>query len=331
MSSIAPADLASFVASLEARDELSARAVATSIIAGSDGGVSRVLDELIPQAMQLVGQRWESGEWTVAQEHAATDICDGIVSTIGREIEAADSAAPLALVVCAEGEWHSLASRSVAVSLSLLGWQVELLGPSVSSSQLAAAIFDWGPGFVAMTCSMIANLPGASRMIATARETRTPILVGGRAFGDGPERAQHLGADGWAHDSSSLAEFIAELPRLDPPANPAAHYGREVSLLQALSGDITMELSRRLGIDHALEGELAAGGVWMLRTLHAALLCDDRSLLIDYMRWHEGRARLEGALPAAVVIRALLSALPEDSTTSHQWLEDSALDAGVRM
>lgn len=330
MSSISDADLASFLQSLEAADDNAARSLAASVIAESEGGVAAVLDELIPQAMHRVGQLWESGEWTIAQEHAATEVCEGIVETVALESAGTHPNGPTVLVVCAEGEWHSLASRTVGVALQLHGWQPRLLGPSVSSSQLAASIFDSGPEFVAMTCSMVANLPGALRMIAAARETRTPILVGGIAFGDAPDRAERLGADGWAQRTDSVADFLGQVHSLESPEEVLGHQP-EAKLLDSMSGSINMELSKRLGIEYALEGELAAGGVWMKRTLHAALLCDDQSLLTEHIRWHEGRTRIAGGLPSAVVIRALLGALPEEATTSRRWLEESAVDAGIQL
>lgn len=332
MTRIDPEDRDQFLGGLASGDEGLATDVVTRVISRSTEGLRDVVDGLIPSALEEVGLKWESAEWTVAQEHQATAICERIIGTMIDETKPAVEPRRRVLVVCAEGEWHSLSSRAVSLALQLAGWQPVVMGSSVASSQLVAAIFDVGPEFVALSCSLIANLPGARRMILAARETATPIVSGGRAFGSTDDRAKLLGANEWvgaAFDLPGVAAEVESLAGAPGAPHPASEY--EVRLVDVSSPQVLAELSTSLGMDHALDGELAGGGVWMLRTLHAALLCDDRRLLTEQIRWHEGRARLNGALPTAVVCRALLGALPDRAIEAKKWLEEAADDAGVEL
>lgn len=323
---------AEFLAALREGNEAVARSIATGLADSGDPGVHSIIDELIPSALSEVGRLWESGALTVAEEHMATDICVSIVDDLAGNAVAPSRANGTVLVACAEGEWHFLAARALSLSIELAGFNARLLGPSITSSQLAAAIFDTGPNAIALTCSMPANLPGAVQMIETARETRTPILVGGRAFGDGPESAVRLGADGWGRSSRDLREFLGRLDATGQiPTELARVRHRDTVVIEAHLPEIVAQLSNSLGMEYALDGEFASGGVWLLRTLLAALLCDDREILDDHIRWHEGRARLGGALPAAVVIRALLAAIPKKAIDARTWLEEAALAADLEL
>ncbi|NND03341.1 MAG: cobalamin B12-binding domain-containing protein [Acidimicrobiia bacterium] len=316
-------DIARFLDAITESDETTTERLVGEAIR-SPKGIERLLDELIPRALEIVGSRWEQNEWTFSQEHLATDVCRRVVESLGDTLNEPDRHAPSALVVCAEGEWHSLAATVLKVGLQLAGWQAKLLGPSVSSSQLAAAIFDEGPDLVAVTCSMVANLPGARRMIATAHETGTSVIVGGRAFGETPDRSIKLGADGWAAKASRVPTVAepSRLPstRLDQLQSPHA---AELRVLDDSTHDIIMKLSRSFESVDVDEGTLAGGAVWILRTAHAALLCDDPRLLQDHVEWHDRRARLGAALPTRQVIEGVVEALPLEAETTALWLEDA--------
>lgn len=321
-----------FVIRLGHGDEEGCRALVSELVASGGQGVRAVADDLIPRALELVGEKWEAAEWNVAQEHVASDICERIVATMTMELTAPAESTSAAVIACAEGEWHSLAAHIAAMGLQLRSWRPVVLGPSVSASQLVAAIYDAGPELVAVSCSLPANLPGARRMIVTALETGTPVVAGGRAFGESPDVAKRLGASSWAASAFDLADLAEGLDTFVPPLaylDQALH--PDLGILEAHESTIVQELSELLGVEHTVDGELGAGGVWLFRTLQAALMCDDRKLLERQLQWQQGRSRLAGALPAAVIARALLAAIPRSAATARAWLDTAASDAGVEL
>ncbi len=322
MTSPADGRASAFLAALETADDEAARSLVDDLVAEGPAGLCLVMDELIPTALEIVGLRWEQNEWTIAQEHIATDICRRIVISIGEELPEPEPNAPSALVACAEGEWHSLASLTVQVALSLAGWRAELLGPSVSSSQLAASIFDNGPDLVALTCSMVANLPGARRMIDTAHQTGTAVVVGGRAFGENHYRSRRLGADAWVATASAVLDIPAKRVDIQPASLPDPPHQPELRLLDDATHEIVMNLSRHADLDESDQEVLATGAVWMLRTVHAALLCDDRDILREHIEWQSRRALLGSALPSEDVVSAVVAAMPPQAEVATQWLEE---------
>lgn len=329
MSGITEQHSVRFFAALEAGDEAAAHDLAFSVAESGAAGVATVLDELLPGALARVGHLWEDGTWSVAQEHLATDICVRIVERLAGELEP-PSTNDTVLVACAEGEWHSLASRIVGVAVRLAGRRALVVGPSITSSQLAGSVFDSGPVAIAVSCSMPANLPGARRMIEAAHDTGTPIVVGGRAFGDSPSRAIRLGADGWFDSSLAIRTFLDGIDTVDHNTGDTPNH-RELALLRAHLGAIMTSLSTGLDTRKALDGEMASGGVWMLRSLQAALMCDEIEILEDQMRWHSDRAAIGMALPTDVVAGLLLESLPESASISHEWLRSAAAATGIAL
>lgn len=56
---------------------------------------SRVIQEVLAPAQRTVGERWASGAWTVAQEHAATAVVDDLLGRLARELPAPSAGAPV--------------------------------------------------------------------------------------------------------------------------------------------------------------------------------------------------------------------------------------------
>lgn len=320
-------EIGEYVDALIGVDEAAARAVVSRILR-SGLGMDAVVDRLIPAALELIGARWESGEISVAQEHVATEISDRIVSGFAAEAETPHKPVGTALVACAEGEWHSLAARAVHVCFLSAGWSARLLGPSVSSSQLAAAIYDEGPDIVAISCSLPANLPGARKMTIASFETGTPVVVGGRALGRDAELAKRLGAAAWSPTASgAVSAAIDTLERRpnESPTTPIVDGG--LGLIEARQPEILAKLSAALNVDDPANDEMVSGGVWLLRTLAASVMCDDLSILVSQLEWQERRARLGRALPAADIATALAEALPAEAPTVRTWLERAMAQA----
>ena len=291
----------SFTKALDAAD----RRVAVELVSALlDDGVDPldVLLDLITPAQQVVGELWQSGEYTVAQEHAATAVSEAAVGTVGAWIPEPLEPLGYAVVACAEREWHALAARIVAEALRHLGWRTTYLGASTPAQHLAGYLHRLDPDVVAVSCSMPASLPAARRIIEAAAEAGIPTLAGGRAFGTGPARALALGASGWASSPREAADVLAQLRPVAEPVPALAHAGADeqaelllrnrelaervlTSWLAALAetgsdGLAGLDVEADYAVDHALHA------------LAAALLTDDVTVL------HEGRDWLSTLLAA---------------------------------
>ncbi|HEY6932484.1 MAG TPA: cobalamin-dependent protein [Marmoricola sp.] len=170
-----------------------------------------VLDT-IAEVQRRVGERWASGEWTVAQEHDATSVAVATIEAVDARVRDVPSRNGHVVLTCAEREWHAVPALMVAAALRSRGWTVTVLGPSASVARFSAALQDLGPDATAVSCSVLGALPAARRFIEASRTAGIPVVVGGSAFGGDASRALALGATAWAAGAREAVETVAALP-----------------------------------------------------------------------------------------------------------------------
>ncbi|MEC3982578.1 cobalamin B12-binding domain-containing protein [Amycolatopsis sp. H20-H5] len=187
-----------------------------------DDGVApvTVLSDVIVAAQAKVGQRWQRGEWTVAQEHAATAVAIAATEAVGRYARRVPVTRGHVLVTCAEREWHALPATIIGYAMRSGGWDVTLLGASAARSRLTQHLHDVGPDAVAVSCSVLGALPATRRFIEASAAAGIPVIVGGPAFSYDPLRALALGATAWAPDVRQAVVALNDLPAVIPPALP---------------------------------------------------------------------------------------------------------------
>ncbi|MFI5955739.1 B12-binding domain-containing protein [Cryptosporangium sp. NPDC051539] len=283
-----------FVKALDAADRRLAVELVSDLLNDGVDPVDLML-ELVTPSQQVVGERWQSGEYSVAQEHAATAVSEAAVATVGAWIT--EPATPLgyAVVACAEREWHALAARIVAESLRHLGWRTTYLGASTPAHQLAGYLHRLDPDVVAVSCSMPAALPAARRIVEAAAEAGIPTLAGGRAFGADASRALALGASGWAASPRQAADVLARLRPVVEPVPALAHAGAdEQAELLLRSRELAVQVLRSwlaamgdigAGCLAGLDAEAEYAVDHALHALAAALLTDDLTILRECREW----------------------------------------------
>ena len=111
-------------AALEGFDEPRAQAILDRLLAETT--LDAFLSEIVMPYLHDLGDRWERGEITVAQEHFASNVLRGrllgLARTWGRGV------GPRALLACAPGEQHELGLIAFGLALRAQGWRIEYLG-----------------------------------------------------------------------------------------------------------------------------------------------------------------------------------------------------------
>ena len=153
----------------EARIGALGRAYADALVAGDqigaevavreamDAGLrtAEIDDVIIAPALWLVGELWERGEISVADEHLATEISLRVLA-LQREAErvSRDRAARRVLLATPAGELHVVALRMIANLLRDAGYAVVMLGADVPSDALVAAAARHRPDVVCLSSTM---------------------------------------------------------------------------------------------------------------------------------------------------------------------------------
>ncbi len=280
-----------YLATLHPPDLTEAQRLCSGSIEG-DGNPAIIVDNVLAPAQIEVGRRWHANEWTVAQEHAATAVTDAVLASIALDIPPSTQPG-LVVTGCAEGEWHTLPVRMLNVSLAAAGYEVVTLGPSLPPAQLGPYLADLDPVALLLNCTMPTNLAGAARTIDAAHAAGVPVLAGGRAFGASSNRAQAIGADGWAKAADTAGSFLrswtAESP--PPPESTPQHLeqadlehpstGLIDDCLQELVDDVPT-LATMTDVQTARTREDIS---YILQFCGAAILTEDPSVLDDFTVW----------------------------------------------
>ena len=161
-------------------------------------------DVLLPYLRDL-GERWERGEVSVAQEHFASIVLRGRLLALARGWDR--GAGPRALLACAPGERHDLGLIVFGLALRQHGWRITYLGPDTPVDTLGAASRELVPAVVVVTAltagrlrplrEPLADLARGAHLLlagAGAREDFAAAVGAGRLGGDPVEAAAALAA-----------------------------------------------------------------------------------------------------------------------------------------
>ncbi len=179
-SSLTPELLAGLLA--DGDDDLAAWTLRHAL---EEGARAEVYDGLLARAMALVGERWATGRWTVAEEHLASGTLIRALDRVAPDLGPSGRIGPLAVLAGVAGEHHMLGLVCLDHVLSEHGWTVARLGADVPVADLAAFVAKNEAQLVALTASDPARLEAVAATVAAVRSVagRVPIMLGGRLAG----------------------------------------------------------------------------------------------------------------------------------------------------
>ena len=139
---------------LLAGDEVAAE-IAIREALDADLTTAQIDDEIIAPALWLVGELWERGDISVADEHLATEISIRVLALQREARRVVESRAAHRIMLAAPvGELHIVALRMVDNLLREAGYDVVMLGADVPGDALAWSALRHEPAAICMTATM---------------------------------------------------------------------------------------------------------------------------------------------------------------------------------
>ena len=173
-----------YAAALLAGDEVAAEIVIREAIA-ADLSMAAIDDEIIAPALWLVGDLWERGEISIADEHLATEISLRVLA-LEREARRMQRARRDHRVMLAApaAELHVMALRMAADLLRDAGYDVVMLGADVPPPALAASANRHRPHVICLSSTMPG---GGDQVLVSIHEVQKTwpaagFVVGGRGL-----------------------------------------------------------------------------------------------------------------------------------------------------
>ncbi len=190
---------------LDTFDEPAAQAVLDRLV--SDLSLTTVLREVVMPYLAELGQRWERGTASIAQEHFASNLIHGRLAGLARGW--GDGHGPLAVLACAPGEFHDLALMVFGIVLNRHGWKIDYLGSNTPVEELARAVDARQPCLVVVAATSPETLEPHTEQLAMLARRVVLVLAGPGAT---PQLAAAVKARLVSGDPVTAAENIGWPP-----------------------------------------------------------------------------------------------------------------------
>jgi DNA-binding transcriptional MerR regulator len=166
--------------------------------------VEALLRDLVIPYLRELGERWEAGTASVAQEHFASNFLRGRLLGLARGW--GQGAGPLAILACAPGELHDLPLIAFGLALRAHGWRIAYLGSDTPLGTLADTARTLEPKLVVVSATTPQRLTRVQEELgALARSA--PLALGGA--GARAALAEAVGATHLPDDPVTEADRVA--------------------------------------------------------------------------------------------------------------------------
>jgi len=181
--------------------------IESALMAGTPGDVYL---QLLGPCLRTIGDEWERGRISVADEHRATAVALGIIGRLSPLFKRRGRRRPgLVLLAGAEGDPHAIPLAMVADVLRREGFDVIHLGADVPAEPLVAMATAADLCAVGLSASTTPGVVKAGRAVRELhrRVPGVPVMLGGPAV-QSEKVARQAGADGWAPDAAAAAQLF---------------------------------------------------------------------------------------------------------------------------
>jgi MerR family transcriptional regulator, light-induced transcriptional regulator len=158
-------------------------------------------DVMLP-LLREIGERWERGEISVAQEHFASSLLRGRLMSIARGWDR--GVGPRAVLACAPAERHELMLIIFGIALRAQGWRITYLGADTPVESINSDAHD-----VVISATSSDHFEAAAREIK-ALAKKVDVSIAGT--GASEQLARKLGTRLLLPDAFRAAEELAKTP-----------------------------------------------------------------------------------------------------------------------
>lgn len=144
---------------------------------GEGIGVAGLYQRVIAPAMWRIGDLWEQGEISVADEHLATALTHQAMAGIYGPSLGHKARPGRILMAAVEGEQHALGLRMATDVIELAGYETIYLGADVPTGDLIQAVAARSPNLVGLSATMPGSTAALERATAEIRRLNPNLIV----------------------------------------------------------------------------------------------------------------------------------------------------------
>ncbi|MBA4406773.1 cobalamin-binding protein [bacterium] len=152
----------------------------------NDVNMKEIYLELFQRSMYRIGMLWEKERCTIADEHIATKITEGLIEFVSNSFINDKRSGKLALITCIDKEFHDLGARMVAGYFEASGWNTIFAGSNTPEQDIIHLIKEKKPDIVGISSSFYININRLIKLVQLIKESfpDQEILVGGQSLSE---------------------------------------------------------------------------------------------------------------------------------------------------
>ena len=140
-------------------------------------------EEVFKKSLYRIGEMWEYNKISVAVEHMATSITEGLMNELLPEIISLERTNKKIVISSVENEEHQVGGKMVADIFEKNSWDTHYLGANTPTVELVRFCDAVKPDLICLSLSVYANLQFLLKEITAIRAlTNVPIIIGGQAL-----------------------------------------------------------------------------------------------------------------------------------------------------
>ena len=147
------------------------------------GTVPEFYEKILRPAMYDIGGLWRDGKLDVGSEHVASNTVTRLIESMNTKLKS-KSKTKTVLVCTPNGEYHIIPCLMIETYLSLKGYNVINLAPSVPTKSLINHIAKEKPDLVLVSITLDEHVKDGMQLVKNIKKLKIPIIVGGQALKD---------------------------------------------------------------------------------------------------------------------------------------------------
>lgn len=186
---------------------------ANSIVEGDDPEAVKDAVDAVADALQVVGRRFQDGEWFLAELVYAGEISKEVMNLLSPLMEAgAMESAGTVVVGTVAGDLHDIGKNIFIHYAKSAGFSMIDLGIDVPTQGFIEAVKQHNPLALGMSCLLTSTSMEIGKVIEELKgqnlRDEVKVIIGGAALTEG--FAKEVGADAFAPDAVTGTDIIAE-------------------------------------------------------------------------------------------------------------------------
>ena len=174
------------------------------------------IEEALNPGMEIVGDRFESGEYFIPDLMMAAEAMKGAMAVFEPALMARQEQRQVlgtVVIGTVEGDIHEIGKSLVGTMLSAAGFQVHDLGVDVPAGEFVERVQETGANVVGLSALLTTTMRNQEAVIEALKEAglreQVLVIIGGAPTG--PEWAQTIGADAHAENANEAVGVVKQL------------------------------------------------------------------------------------------------------------------------